>query len=241
MEEKKEGVIAILDMLGVKGIWTRMEPNEIIKKWSYLSEALEKNVNNFSKLCNVNGDQKIIYNYQTFSDTILIYTESFSFQSLLNVACIIGDLFALAIENGILLRGAISAGDYYYSENMIIGPGIDDAAEWYETSNWAGIHFTPKTSFFIDHQLQDGNLGSDYIYTIIMKYDVPLKKVGRMRVWTVSWPKIYLKLDEIGKLKDKEEFYLNIVDSFSKFNIGINEEKKYFHTISYLRKCIDEL
>lgn len=30
----KEGVIAVLDALGVKGIWARTETEEVIKRWN---------------------------------------------------------------------------------------------------------------------------------------------------------------------------------------------------------------
>ncbi len=40
-------------------------------------------------------------------------------------------LFRIAIQHDFLFRGCLSVGTFYRSPNMIIGPAVDEAAEYY--------------------------------------------------------------------------------------------------------------
>ena len=228
-----KGVIGIIDILGVKGIWARESPEDIIKKWNEILKSLNEDVEIMSKIIDKKDkiDRKI--KEYSFSDTIILTIASDSLNSLLVMCGIIGDIFSVSMDKGILFRGAISFGNFYSHKTMLIGPAIDDAAEWYSKSDWAGVHLTPKTSYYIDYCLAEG-VKKDQIKYLLIKYNVPLKE-GRILqdIWTVSWPSIYLKCDEDGQKTSISDFRQKILKIYSRNPIGIEHEKKYRNTIDY--------
>lgn len=101
---------------------------------------------------------------ETFSDTILIAIyvndqEIFRADDLLLFfsAVILAELFRhMFASTGLLLRGALSIGDYYLikrnNRSMFLGPPMNEVAHLFETSNWGGIITTPSATLTLDQQ-----------------------------------------------------------------------------------------
>ena len=95
-------------------------------------------------------------NIRAFSDTIILslsrsvdkLKENTSYPFDLNIATIlIAPLYKAIIKEGIYLRGVISFGEFYISNSIIIGPAVEEAAEWYEKSEWFGVYTTPSATY----------------------------------------------------------------------------------------------
>jgi hypothetical protein len=235
MVEMNQGIVCIMDILGLRGIWTRENPEEVIEKWKKILENLKKNVSTFSEIIDEGKKIKRDINDYSFSDTIIMTISPYSFQSLLNMCGIVGDVFSIALDIGIMFRGAISLGAFYSSEsdNILIGAAIDDAADWFEAADWAGIMLTPKASYYVDYSIMEG-AKKNKINNLLTKYDVPLKNNTTLQdIWTVSWPTIFLKYDEIGKELSESKLKKNILEIFSRNPIGINHKNKYINTLNF--------
>ncbi len=143
--QERKGFIAFVDALGTKGIWTRKDPKTVIQDWVDLVTHFEEEAR---------GSHVQAW---AFSDTIIATLESDDLDSskapIPVIVELLAKLFTDALESGFLLRGAISRGLFYRERPMIIGPAVDDAAEWYEAAEWMGIMLTPQTSFFVDKLL----------------------------------------------------------------------------------------
>ena len=105
--------------------------------------------------------------------------------------------FIIGIDMGMFFRGAVSSGKFYQSGNVLIGPAVDEAAEWYTKPQWIGVSTTPSASILVERALED----DVQLLNKISHYKVPLKK-GAESCWTFSWPmhkvlKDYLKKKDI--------------------------------------------
>ena len=128
-----------------------------------------------------------------FSDTIIITMEA-EIQAketlaketdtlLLEMSRLIGPMILKGIYDGIYLRGAISVGKFYQSDSLIIGPAVDEAAEWLQTTEWIGVSTSPTAHYTIEKlaELNKTDLSKRYI-----RYNVPtkigIKKIGGLLI-----------------------------------------------------------
>jgi len=128
----KTGVVVFIDVLGMKGMWKRCKPIQIINKW-------KKVIGSFRNALQ-EGSLNAGYFFRILSDTIII-----TIRTELNLSAINGifDLlrqpFIDSIKTGLLLRGIVTHGQYYLSQQLIIGPAVDDAASIHDELEWIGI------------------------------------------------------------------------------------------------------
>lgn len=171
-----KGAVAFIDILGFKGIWHSMNPQDIIKLFDGVKPRVQQ-----TYMENLQG-QKLPFQsaepqITILSDTIVITIESNNPLCLAILASVIFDLFDYFSERRLFFRGAVSYGNYIQYGNTFIGPTIDDVATWYEAANWIGVISTPKTSYQIDSfsALEAIIKTSPHIKNIpcYFKYDVP--------------------------------------------------------------------
>jgi hypothetical protein len=76
------------------------------------------------------------------------------------------------------LRGIVSYGPYYLSQQLIIGPAVDDAASNHAQLNWIGIALSPKVSI----------AGGNTVNNSVVYYNIRHKE---RRYWGIAlnWPK----------------------------------------------------
>jgi hypothetical protein len=182
------GVVVMLDALGMKGIWARRQPSSVVDAWIGLVDRLETAT---STVVAANMAVCDGFRIAAFSDTIIMTLEGSSERkNLERLIQLAGDAlrepFLIGLFEGILLRGVIAAGDYYQSRAvtsrgpetlLTIGPAIDEAAEWYEQSDWLGISTVPSASYALDEgrELNRPNSAS------LVPYDVPLRAGTRLQ------------------------------------------------------------
>ena len=113
-----------------------------------------------------------------------------------------------SIKTGLLLRGIVSYGQYYLSQQLIIGEAVDDPASNHAQLNWIGIALSPNLP------IARGNT----VNNSVVYYNIPLKKIRYYGI-ALNWPnfdsngecyqilqKEYGKAAEKAKVKYKNTF-----------------------------------
>jgi hypothetical protein len=161
--EKKFGLVIFLDALGIKGIWARVYPKQVLERWGktyyIFSDALDK----------MPGLELSV-----FSDTLII--SSAVNTNLRNnprrfvelIASLLVSPFVNSIYYRIFLRGVISVGEFYRSSRMLIGPAVDEAVQYFDLSNWIGLSISPITSKILDDYGMENSRH-------LVKYRIPYK------------------------------------------------------------------
>lgn len=135
----KTGIVVFIDVLGMKGMWQRYKPAQIVNKWRNV-------IGSFSKVLQ-EGYLDTGYFFRILSDTIIITKPTELNQSTINETFnLLLQPFIDSLKTGIpfLLRGTVSYGEYYLSPQLIIGQAVDDAASNHDELDWIGIVLSPN-------------------------------------------------------------------------------------------------
>jgi hypothetical protein len=158
-----------------------------------------------------------------FSDTIIITGSNTKLlkdrpvQFISYLASLVIPPFITAIKNKIFFRGSISISDFYQSKIMVIGPAVDEAAQYYITPNWIGVSTSPSASISI-------NECSNSIKNVFIQYDIPHKTFIEKDGWALSWT----REDTNHNCKTIMQNEMNMQ------HIGIEEEYfKYKNTLDF--------
>lgn len=255
------GVVAMLDALGVMGMWARSSPEDVarqVREW----QAIVREFNAFAERAETISTLVQRCQVYAFSDTIFITMEGRPVQIpdqpdltphpnvpalLMIMGQMLAPAFYSALRAGIYFRGAIAAGDFYEgsvdsepsagavrtSQPLLIGPAIDNAAEWYEQADWMGVLATPNASYGLDlWEFSGGDIRLAY-----HKYDVPMKPgrdgVKSRSLWSLAWPRI--AADEEGDIQAARARVLSV---FAGSPIGISPTSKYVNTLAFFEDCL---
>jgi hypothetical protein len=166
------GVVTFLDILGWKGIYSRHgNPLPTLRE---LLNGIGKAQQKTRGL--ITGKTEV----KSISDTIAILSTCTP-EEVSQAIEAHGILCSWAIPTSITLqiplRGATSAGKFENQENAFIGEAIDEAASWYEHSDWIGVHLTPSAQFLFKPR-------SD---THWIAYAAPLKANYKSVPYCVNW------------------------------------------------------
>jgi hypothetical protein len=112
-------------------------------------------------------------------------------------------LFLTAISRSIFLRGALSVGKFYQSDNMVIGPAVKDAANYYNRPKWVGICTAPTASKVLDKEWGTMGMALD----IFGKYDIPIGESSSEQGWALLWPKRASQGTAQRIIQQKSEYY----------------------------------
>lgn len=203
-ETKEEfGCVVLLDALGTKGIWRRQNPNEIIENWNAVIDSQTR------VIIEDDENKKVITKILAFSDTLIMTKTSDSVEDLFySVTLDLVTMIPLAMCENIFFRGCISIGKFYSSDKIIIGPAIDEAAQYYELPQWVGVSATPSFFNIIEENPSFQNS------TRVTKWDIPLKHTTEKNGWAINWvefTKLPIMQDNLKrkKLKCFEDIFIN--------------------------------
>lgn len=155
----REGAFALIDCLGFKGIWKRTDPDLLIKKLSKIEQIVHAEIQEgggsgpFKYLSF--GPMKL--HVRLLSDTVAISLqyeelegktpENWQKNFLVGIICQaviqVLDLF-LKDEPPLVLRGCISYGEHLSEGNFIVGPVVDEAAEYMNIAEGAFVWLLPS-------------------------------------------------------------------------------------------------
>lgn len=185
--KKQTGAVTFLDVLGWKGIWRdrdwedRRNPIEsldnliskIIKEGQNLAKPVEFALVDKNNRGASNGVEVL-----SISDTIVLLTPgppsvTIDIHSMLSA-------FALeeGLKDGLMLRGAISYGEFDRKKNIMLGSAVDEAASWHESTDWIGVIFTPSAKFAMQGECPR---------KCIEYPNIPFKKSITGLDWCVDW------------------------------------------------------
>lgn len=198
------GYVGFLDVLGMRGRWLRQEPRQIVEafeSWYSLVTAVDSTTGIATldyipevAIPPATGSKppRLTTHVWAFSDTVAVLLDTHGLatpeltQRLSNA---LAELFVAALDKELLLRGAVAFGRFYRGKGgrILIGPAVDEAAEWYDKADWAGIHLTPSAGRSV---VPGGLPGQPTISTAgqFVHYPVPLKSGGVVPAWALAWP-----------------------------------------------------
>jgi len=224
-ELMQKGAIAFLDALGTKGIWSKAKPSSVIRSWDKVLHVFERSI---EEARNEAGEKCEGFRIAAFSDTVIAILKG---QDPVALIPLMGKAvlapFLSGLFEGLYFRGVISAGQFYESDTLLIGPAIDDAAEWYTQPDWIGVSTTLSATYGLEGLRNAGKNGSEWF----VKYDIPTKS-GTMGQWALAWPRQAVE----GALDDHErisEVRARIYDTFSDRPIDPYARSKCDNTLSF--------
>jgi hypothetical protein len=146
------GAVALVDCLGFKGIWSRVDPGALFAQMKSLrKEALEyTGAGNF-----VIGTHRYLRNEIRFmSDTVIVTcriskewkSAQAPYEAIYRVSQITSLLVQLALCSAIPLsyRGCITFGDFLIDSQFLLGPAIDEAASLEREAEGAFVWLAPS-------------------------------------------------------------------------------------------------
>lgn len=143
--KESKGAVTFLDVLGWKGIWQKRK--DAINTLLTLIKEIESVSNDITINNEVRG---LTTRVLSISDTIAIFTVGEPKITIPIHVEICSKAIPASIEKRIPLRGAISYGDFSIEKNIMVGPAVDEAASWHESTDWIGVVLTPSAKFSID-------------------------------------------------------------------------------------------
>jgi hypothetical protein len=97
--------------------------------------------------------------------------------------------FRFALIQNIPLRGCISIGQFFQTNERILGPAVNEASQYYEKSNWIGIMTSPSAGIM----LNSASEVSHQLLNTFVKYNVPISNEEEddqaMETWSLQWTK----------------------------------------------------
>lgn len=181
-DEFRFGAVTFLDVLGWKGIWQVDKKaidklNNLIKKTKWIATSIVKK---YQKIANEKDVRTVDISIKvmSISDTIALFTEGKAETAIRLHAELCSWILRYALEQGFLLRGAISCGKFDESSNVMIGPAVDEAAAWHESTDWIGVILTPSAQMYLKNKNID----------FIVCYDkIPFKRAIKYLDKCVKW------------------------------------------------------
>lgn len=156
------GAVTLLDFLGWKGVWVNdyKQQSQSVQFNRNSLQMLADLIQQINEVCSARCEEKGVgLKFISISDTIALFspcekrdsdTENYNMLKLHAELC--SQVMDISADAGFALRGAVTIGEYAYLGNVIVGPGVDECASWYEQADWLGVIFAPSAQFIIDTQ-----------------------------------------------------------------------------------------
>lgn len=149
----EKGIVTFLDVLGWKGLW--QSNREAVEQLKQLVEEARLKANKIMAEYNKRENAKNVLHKDikikvvSISDTIVFLTGTESIEAIQFHAQLCAWIIEYALNKGFPLRGAISYGEFSESMNIMLGPAIDEAAAWHESTDWIGVILTPSAQMYL--------------------------------------------------------------------------------------------
>src|SRR3972149_7120522 len=174
---KSESFVALFDILGFSDLVKDNELDKVVRTYLRAKKEFENTISHINAIL-----QKDAVSFRNFSDTFLIYTSEVNDMSFLALLAACDSLFLAAIENELLIRGAITVGELIVSDGIEIGKAIVEAYENEKKQDWIGCWITDHC---MNKIIKNEHLpGKD-----IVEYEIPFKDGAIKKGYAFNWIK----------------------------------------------------
>jgi hypothetical protein len=232
--DKQQGLIAILDALGAAN-YTDAEISRFLESRGLVLKLLMRNAN--SKEISGDIDASRVTTF-TFNDTVLIVykTEVPATLDDVNRFCLLLRKFSVdSLAKGILFRGSVAVGTFYVDDatNTVMGPAVTDAAAWYDSADWVGIHATPHATLAIQQLVEERRGALEHV---LIDYPVPMKVSSPVVVKAINWPKVFL-LPKLAPPDGPQDPRAKCLRLLTKHRFPKGSESKHFNAVAFFDHC----
>ena len=173
--------VALFDILGFTELVEKNELSKVADTYSRAKEIFEEILGHINAM-NRGFKKDVVIEYRSFSDTFLIYTSTINDGAFLSLLAACDGLFIGAIENKLLIRGAITCGELLAQAGVEIGKPIVEAYKSEQRQDWSGCWIT-------DECLTGINLSGYLADRSLVRYEIPLKD-GEVKTYIAfNWVK----------------------------------------------------
>ena len=183
-----DGILVLLDALGTSGI-SGQDLKEKVKDFDLVDERVSKDISILSHDLEQHHFSNLIFSgtiYDNFQIFLPIDVNNSSFVdvtgkndwywSLISIGNLLIDVFRYALFHNIPIRGCITSGYGEVSRTKrILGPVADEAACFYEITDWIGIVVTNHPAIVLNNKLSINPKKEPFEPYI--KYNVPVKEL----------------------------------------------------------------
>lgn len=224
---KKFGMVALIDALGARthNISDSIKYIECIQQ---LKNEIELNFIETRDLIQRKIKEAIIKDIKVkyFGDTVLfsleLKSDEYFTENLATFGHVLNKFISDSIKKSILFRGAFAIGEYIETEDIVLGPAIIDAANWFEKIDLIGISATPQTKYQIESRIYNSHFNTKS-GSILLQYNIPIKNNNTVSSLIFNWPFSTIPVDIINKWEKCDE---------SDFNDQINWFYQHFKIFS---------
>ena len=233
----KTGYILMLDVLGYREYVTKTRDN-FLDLWKELQTSIKEQKETIFK------EQKgcVTLDVLFVSDTLFIgissshedkQLEGLTIMFLLDL---IKTIFSFSFKNKIFFRGAISFGEFLFNNdlNIVMGNALDEASEWYESTDWFGVILTPSAEYRYNSTMLGENEAEiiDFCLQRVVRYTrIPFKKnfpCDKRSYFAVKW------FDTYKQNNDRLLFLKSIMDTFAEVKQSPRIASKYENTFHFI-------
>jgi hypothetical protein len=155
----QEGAFVLIDCLGFKGIWNRTDPALLLQKFSQLGPSIQTKLDVLERIFQFGEDAPLRIHHRLLSDTVAIslqlkgqedreYTDNDRCMLVFSACLITPVVMQLFLEGEphLVFRGCITYGQHFIENNFIVGPAIDEAAEYMNLAEGAFVWLHPSAA-----------------------------------------------------------------------------------------------
>jgi hypothetical protein len=240
----KMGIVALLDALGLRTATIESAEAYLLsvqKIKAGIPESLQITLDD-EELKDKPALQKMLAGLKPrfFGDSIL-FTYEITNEKLFTdyfdrIAFVLNILMHMAVDVGILFRGAVSIGKYIETEDIALGPAIVDAASWYNKMELFGIITTPAGLNYVKaayvNKLRKSFDESEPEGGLSRLWGVPMKGDRVLNTYIFDWPTAIFSLNK-GDIHDMLGWYY---DRIRNLNVPEGDERKYANTEAFVKE-----
>ncbi len=174
-----QGFMALFDILGYSQ-WIKQNSIEnVVIDHKNMKRMATTNVEHFLNYALKEDIIKVL----SYADTFLIYTNQISETAFKAIMAACRGMFEAAICFGLPIRGAVTCGEFYASEDMITGKPLIAAFEKEKEQDWIGCWIMDMCFEKISNKEKRRYLDDK----TVVRYPIPIKAGKVKKVYAYNW------------------------------------------------------
>lgn len=244
---RKNGYVMMLDVLGFREFVTKRHDIDFFDIWKSIKVSINKKKDEIQN----RFDGRVNIDFLCLSDTLIVcislannpLSDSIDDRVLITILPeLINSFFQPQMQsNSVFFRGAISYGQYSFSaeQNIIMGPALDEASEWYETVDQIGIILSPSAEYAVEMFLSRNDVLEEHktiIQTTFHKYPRIPFKLGIPSIchYAFCW------IDPTRDDDIRKANWVLVLGLFSQLKHSISYATKYSNALEFIKYILFE-